>query len=117
MPRVKKSVASRNRRKVILNLAKGARGMRGNTYKLAKETVERGWKYAYRDRRAKKRKFRELWILRINAAARLCGLSYSRFMSGLNKGGVILNRKVLAELAVNDMPAFERLVAVAKENA
>ncbi|OGS35497.1 MAG: 50S ribosomal protein L20 [Elusimicrobia bacterium RIFOXYB2_FULL_49_7] len=117
MPRVKKSVPSRARRKEILKLAKGARGMRGSTFKLAKETVERGWKYAYRDRRSKKREFRALWILRINAAAHQFGLNYGRFISGLKKAGVILNRKVLANLAVTDAAAFEQLAVVAKEKA
>ncbi len=116
MPRVKKSVASRARRKRMIQNAKGVRGMRNNTFKLAKETVERGLRFAYRDRRAKKRSFRELWIVRINAACRLFGLSYGRFIGGLNKAGILLNRKILADLAVTDQKAFERLAAIAKEN-
>ena len=116
MPRVKKSVASRARRKKIIRSAKGYQGMRRNTFKLAKEAVERGWKYAYRDRRGKKRDFRSLWITRINAAARLCGQSYGRFINGLKKAGIELNRKILADLAVTDQKAFEQLAAVAKEN-
>lgn len=116
MPRVKKSVASRARRKRMLNRAKGVRGMRNNTFKLAKETVERGLRFAYRDRRAKKRSFRELWIIRINAACRLFDISYGRFMGGLKKAGILLNRKVLADLAVTDQKAFESLAAIAKQN-
>lgn len=116
MPRAKKSVPSRARRKRMLKRAKGIRGMRGNTFKLAKETVQRGWKFAYRDRRRKKRDFRSLWILRINAASRLFGLSYARFVGGLKKAGIQLNRKILAELAVNDMAAFEQLAALAKQS-
>jgi large subunit ribosomal protein L20 len=90
--------------------------MRNNTFKLAKETVQRGWKFAYRDRRRKKRDFRSLWILRINAASRLFGLSYTRFLGGLKKAGIRLNRKILAELAVNDMAAFEQLAVLAKQS-
>jgi large subunit ribosomal protein L20 len=116
MPRVRKSVASRSRRKRMLRRTKGVQGMRNNTFKLAKETVERGLRFAYRDRRAKKRSFRELWIIRINAGARLFGLSYGRFISGLKKAGILLNRKILADLAVTDQKAFERLAAIAKEN-
>ena len=116
MPRVKKSVASRARRKRMIQNAKGVRGMRNNTFKLAKETVERGLRFAYRDRRAKKRSFRELWIVRINAACRLFDLSYGRFIGGLNKAGILLNRKILADLAVTDQKAFERLATIAKEN-
>ena len=116
MPRAKKSVPSRARRKRMLKRARGFRGMRNNTFKLAKETVQRGWKFAYRDRRRKKRDFRSLWILRINAASRLFGLSYARFLSGLKKAGIRLNRKILAELAVNDMAAFEQLAALAKQS-
>jgi large subunit ribosomal protein L20 len=116
MPRVNKSVASRARRKRILKKAKGYQGMRKNTYKLAKEAVERGLRYAYRDRKNKKRNFRSLWIVRINAAARLCDLTYGRFMSGLKKAGINLNRRILAELAVTDQSAFKQLASVAKEN-
>ncbi|MBC7358141.1 MAG: 50S ribosomal protein L20 [Desulfacinum sp.] len=117
MPRVKKAVKSRQRRKKILNMAKGYRGGRGRLLRTAKETVSRALVYAYRDRRAKKRNFRSLWIMRINAAARQHGLSYSAFMSGLKKANVELDRKVLAGLAVSDPQAFAQLVAVAKEAA
>ncbi len=117
MPRVKKSVASRARRKRVIDQAKGYRGYRGSKFKFAKETVERGMKFAYRDRKAKKRSFHELWNMRINAAARLFGLSYSRFMSGLKKGGIVLNRKVLADLAVSDIKTFEQLAVAAKSAA
>ena len=117
MPRVKKSVASRARRKRVIDQAKGYRGFRGNKFKFAKETLERGMKFAYKDRKAKKRSFRELWSMRINAATRMFGLSYSRFIDGLNKGGIILNRKVLAELAVSDIKTFEQLVVAAKAAA
>ncbi|MBL8027939.1 MAG: 50S ribosomal protein L20 [Fibrobacteres bacterium] len=117
MPRVKKSVASRARRKRVLDQAKGYRGFRNNKFKFAKETLERGMKFAYKDRKAKKRSFRELWNMRINAAARMFGLSYSRFMDGLKKGGILLNRKVLADLAVSDLKAFEQLALAAKTAA
>ena len=96
--------------------AKGARGGRSKLYKSAKENVERGLRYAYRDRRQKKRDFRRLWIVRINAAARTHDLSYSRFMSGLKKAGVEINRKVLADLAVRDPAAFGELAEVAKKS-
>ncbi|OGJ86600.1 MAG: 50S ribosomal protein L20 [Candidatus Raymondbacteria bacterium RifOxyA12_full_50_37] len=116
MPRVKKSVPSRARRKKIIKKAKGYYGMRKNTFKLAKEAVERAMRYSYRDRRRRKRDFRSLWIVRINAAAKLFGLSYSRFISGLQKAGISLNRKVLADLAVSDKKAFEQLAALVKQN-
>lgn len=117
MPRVKKAVKSRQRRKKILKAAKGYRGGRGKLLRTANETVARALQNAYRDRRAKKRDFRRLWIQRINAAARQHGLSYSRFMNGLQKANVTLDRKVLAGLAVQDPEAFARLVDVAKEAA
>ena len=101
MPRVKRGVAARKRKNRILKQAKGYRGGRGNLLKSAREAVERGWKYAYRDRKQRKRQFRALWIARINAAARENGLSYSRFMNGLKQAGVEVDRKVLAELAKN----------------
>ncbi|MFH0919542.1 MAG: 50S ribosomal protein L20 [Fibrobacterota bacterium] len=116
MPRVKKSVASRARRKSMIKKAKGYRGNRSVTFVMAKEAVERALRYAYRDRRVKKREFRELWIVRINAAARLVGLTYGRFISGLKKAGVDLDRKVLADMAVNDAKAFGQLAALAKEH-
>jgi large subunit ribosomal protein L20 len=116
MPRVKTTVARLKRRNKILRAAKGARGGRSTLYKTAKETVERALRYAYRDRRAKKRDFRRLWIVRINAAARLHDLSYNQFMAGLKRAGVEVNRKVLAELAVSDPAAFGELAAVAKKS-
>lgn len=116
MPRVRSNVARLKRKKKIMRAAKGARGGRSKLYKSAKENVERGLRYAYRDRRQKKRDFRRLWIVRINAAARLHDLSYSRFMSGLKKAGVEINRKVLADLAVRDPAAFGELAEVAKKS-
>jgi large subunit ribosomal protein L20 len=115
MPRVKKSVASRQRRKKILNSAKGYRGGRSRLLRSASETVDRALKFAYRDRRARKRSFRSLWIMRINAAVRQHGLSYSRFMNGLKQADVELDRKVLAGIAVNDAEAFARLVEIARQ--
>jgi large subunit ribosomal protein L20 len=117
MPRVKKAVKSRQRRKKILDMAKGYRGGRGKLLRTAAETVDRALKFAYRDRKVRKRTFRSLWIIRINAAARLHELSYSRFMNGLKKANVILDRKVLASLAVTDPQAFARLAQIAKEAA
>ena len=117
MPRVKKAVKSRQRRKKILDMAKGYRGGRGKLLRTAAETVDRALKFAYRDRKVRKRTFRSLWIMRINAAARLHELSYSRFMNGLKKANVILDRKVLASLAVTDPQAFARLAQIAKEAA
>jgi large subunit ribosomal protein L20 len=114
MPRVKNGVAHHARKKKYMEAAKGARGGRSKLYKAAKETVERGMRYAYRDRRKRKSEFRALWITRINAAARLHGLSYNRLMSGLRKAGVEINRKVLADLAVRDADAFSRIAEVAK---
>ena len=116
MPRVRGNVARLKRKKKIMREAKGARGGRSKLYKSAKENVERGLRYAYRDRRLKKRDFRRLWIVRINAAARTHDLSYSRFMSGLKKAGVEINRKVLADLAVRDPAAFGELAEVAKKS-
>ncbi len=117
MPRVKKAVKSRERRKKILSMAKGYRGGRGKLFRTATETVDRALKFAYRDRKVRKRSFHSLWIMRINAAARLHDLSYSRFMNGLKKANVILDRKVLASLAVTDPQAFARLAQIAKEAA
>jgi large subunit ribosomal protein L20 len=116
MPRVRSNVARLKRKKKIMNAAKGGVGGRSKLYKTAKENVERGLRYAYRDRRRRKRDFRKLWIVRINAAARLHDLSYSRFMSGLRKAGVEINRKVLADLAVRDPAAFGELAEVAKQS-
>jgi large subunit ribosomal protein L20 len=106
MPRVKSNVARLKRKKQIMKAAKGAFGGRSKLWKAAKETVERGWVYAYRDRKAKKRDFRRLWIVRINAAARLNGMSYSTFIQGVQAAGVEVDRKILADLAVKDAAAF-----------
>ena len=114
MPRVKSNVAHHARKKKYRAAAKGARGGRSKLYKAAKETVERAMRYAYRDRRKRKSEFRALWITRINAAARLNDLSYSRLMAGLKKAGVEINRKMLAELAVSDADAFARFAELAK---
>jgi len=110
MPRSVNAVASRRRRKKILKMAKGYFGARSNVYTVAKNAVEKALSYAYRDRRNKKRVFRRLWIARINAGARQHGLSYSKFINLLNKGGVNLNRKVLADLAMNHPDAFKAIV-------
>ena len=114
MPRVKNGVAHHARKRQIMEAAKGARGGRSKLYKAAKETVERGMRYAYRDRRKKKGEFRALWITRINAAARLHGLSSRRLMAGLKTAGVEVNRKVLADLAVRDAEAFGKIAELAK---
>lgn len=110
MPRSVNSVASRAKRKRVLKLAKGFFGRKKNVWTVAKNAVEKGLVYAYRDRKAKKRDFRALWIQRINAGARLHGMSYSQFMGKLNKAGIELNRKVLADLASNHPEAFEAVV-------
>ena len=110
MPRSVNSVASRNRRKKILKLTKGNFLGRGNVWTVAKNTFEKGQQYAYRDRRTKKRNFRALWIQRINAAVRQYDMSYSEFMGKINKKGILLNRKVLADLAMNHPQAFEAVV-------
>jgi large subunit ribosomal protein L20 len=117
MPRVKKAVKSRERRKKVLAAAKGYRGGRGTLIRTATETVDRALKFAYRDRRVKKREFRSLWIMRINAAARAHDLSYSRFMNGLKKANVTLDRKSLANLAATNPEAFAELAKIAKEAA
>ena len=109
MPRSKNAVASRARRKRILKQAKGFYGKRKNVYTVAKNIVEKGLTYAYRDRRAKKREFRALWIMRINAACREQGVSYSQFMGKLNASTLEINRKVLADLAVHDTAAFKAI--------
>ncbi|MCK9259669.1 MAG: 50S ribosomal protein L20 [Azoarcus sp.] len=114
MPRVKRGVTARARHKKVLVQAKGYRGRRKNVYRVAKQAVMKAGQYAYRDRRQRKRQFRALWIVRINAAARECGLTYSVFMNGLKKAAVEVDRKVLADLAVFDKPAFAALVAQAK---
>ncbi|HSE90116.1 MAG TPA: 50S ribosomal protein L20 [Candidatus Binatia bacterium] len=116
MPRAKGGSKSRQRRKKIMKLAKGYVGGRGRLYRSARETVERSLAFAYRDRRVKKRTFRGLWITRIGAAARLSGLSYSQLIKGLKQARVELDRKMLAELAVADLPAFGQLVQTAKSH-
>lgn len=114
MPRSVNAVASRRRRKKVLNLAKGYYGSRSKVFTVAKNTVEKGLQYAYRDRKNKKRTFRGLWIQRINAAARLEGMSYSKLMGALHKAGIEMNRKVLADLAMNHPEAFKAIVTKAK---
>ena len=114
MPRVKRGVTAHARHKKVLDQAKGYRGRRSTVYRIAKEAVMRAGQYAYRDRRNRKRVFRALWITRINAAAREHGLTYSAFMNGLLKAEIELDRKVLAELAVNDKPAFSAIVEQVK---
>ena len=114
MPRVKRGVTARARHKKVLELAKGFRGRRGNVFKIAKEAVMKAGQYAYRDRRNKKRDFRALWIVRINAAVRELGMSYSTFINGLKKAEIDIDRKVLADLAVHDRPAFNKIAEQAK---
>ncbi len=114
MPRSVNAVASRARRKKVLKLAKGNFGSRGNVWTVAKNTVEKGLTYAYRDRKGKKRQFRSLWIQRINAAARMYGMTYSEFMGKVSAKGISLNRKVLADLAMNNPKAFEKVVKTVK---
>ena len=114
MSRVKRGVTARARHKKVLALAKGFRGRRGNVYRIAKQAVMKAGQYAYRDRRTKKRVFRQLWIARINAAARANGLTYSQFINGLNKAEITLDRKVLADIAVHDAAAFASIVTQVK---
>lgn len=114
MTRVKRGVVARARHKKVLALAKGYRGRRGNVYRVAKEAVMKAGQYAYRDRRQRKRQFRSLWIVRINAACRELGLPYSRFINGLLKANVTVDRKVLSALAITDKPAFAKFVEIAK---
>jgi large subunit ribosomal protein L20 len=110
MPRVKRGVTARARHKKILALAKGFRGRRKNVYRIAKEAVMKAGQYAYRDRRNRKRVFRRLWIARINAASRSLGLTYSKFMAGIKKASIEVDRKMLADMAVNDPAAFGSIV-------
>lgn len=117
MSRVKGGVKTRRRHKKVLKQAKGYVGGRGNLYKTARETVDRAGVFAYRDRKRRKREFRRLWIVRIGAAAKAAGISYSRFMDGLKKQGVALDRKALADLAANEPEAFTRLVERVKSAA
>jgi large subunit ribosomal protein L20 len=114
MPRVKSNVVRLKRKKQVMKAARGAFGARSKLWRPAKETVERGWRYAYRDRRNRKRDFRRLWITRINAAARMNEMSYSVFMNGLHKAGIEIDRKVLADLAVHDEQAFAALANAAR---
>jgi large subunit ribosomal protein L20 len=114
MPRAKGGPKTRARRKRVLNLAEGYWGAKSKLFRSATEAVDRALKYAYRDRKARKRDFRRLWIARINAAARLNGVTYSRFMAGLAKTGVTIDRKILADLAVSDPAGFTKLVETAK---
>ena len=114
MPRVKRSVHARKKRRKVLGEAKGYWGLKNSNYRYAKEQVERSLAYAYRDRKARKRTFRRLWITRINAAARLHGLSYNQFVNGCTKAGIELDRKVLADLAVSDPDAFGAIAERAK---
>jgi large subunit ribosomal protein L20 len=116
MPRVKGGTVTRKRRKRVLKLAKGYYGSKHILFKVAKQQVMKSFNYAFRDRRQKKRDFRKLWITRINAAARINGLSYSRLMHGLKEAGIEVNRKMLADLAVNDANAFAELATAAKNS-
>ncbi|HED15039.1 MAG TPA: 50S ribosomal protein L20 [Gammaproteobacteria bacterium] len=114
MPRVKRGVTARARHKKVLALAKGYRGARSRVFRVAKQAVDKAGQYAYRDRRQRKRQFRQLWIVRINAAARDSGMSYSRMIDGLHKAAIEVDRKVLADLAVHDKSAFATLAEKAK---
>ena len=114
MPRSVNAVASRARRKKVLKLAKGNFGSRGNVWTVAKNTVEKGLQFAYTHRREKKRNYRSLWIVRINAAVRMHGMTYSEFIGKMNTKGIALNRKVLADLALNEPKAFEAIVNAVK---
>ena len=116
MPRVKRSVQARKKRRKVLEQAKGYWGLKHSSYRQAKEQVEHSLAYAYRDRKNRKREFRRLWILRINAAARQNGLSYNQFIAGCRKAEIGLDRKVLADLAVREPAAFEQLASAAKAN-
>lgn len=114
MARVKRSVHARKKRRKILKLAKGYFGARSRLYRVATEAVERAMKFAYRDRKVRKRDFRKLWIARINAAARMNDMTYSAFINGIKKAGIGMDRKILADLAVNDPQAFSHIVGIAK---
>ena len=115
MARIKRSIHARKKRRTVLSRAKGYYGAKSRQYRPAKEQVQHSLQYQYRDRRNKKREIRRLWITRINAAARINGMSYSTFMNGLKKAGIALDRKVLADMAVNDAPAFAALTELAKK--
>lgn len=114
MPRAASGPVTTRRHKRLLDHAKGNRGARSKLYRRAKETVERGWKFSYRDRKVRQRNFRQLWIIRINAAVRLHGLSYSKFMAGLKLAQVALDRKSLADVAMHDPEAFAQVVSLVK---
>ena len=116
MPRVKRGMRARRRRKKVLKQAKGYQGGRSTLFRTAKEAVERALNYAYRDRRVRKRDFRSLWISRVNAATRLNDLTYSQFINGLKKANVDIDRKMLADLAISDPQAFSKIATIAKEN-
>lgn len=116
MPRAASGPVTSRRHKRLLYHAKGNRGARGKLFRRARETVERGWKFAYHDRKVRQRNFRQLWIVRINAAARLHGLSYSKFMAGLKETQITLDRKALADVAVHDPAAFAQVVLLVKEH-
>ncbi|MGI6225794.1 MAG: 50S ribosomal protein L20 [Peptococcales bacterium] len=116
MARIKRGVTARRRHKKVLKLAKGYRGARSKIFRVANQAVMKALRYSYEHRRLRKRDFRKLWIARINAAARLNGMSYNRFINGLKKAGIEINRKMLAELAVNDAKAFSELVNLAKNS-
>jgi len=116
MPRVKRGVTARARHKKVLKQAKGYYGARSRVYRVAKQAVIKAGQYAYRDRKQKKRQFRALWIVRINAAARLSGMSYSRFINGLTKANVKIDRKVLADIAVRDINGFAKIAEIAKQH-
>lgn len=117
MPRVKRGVTARRKHKKLLAQAAGFRGRRNNTYRAAKQAVMRAGQYAYRDRKRRKRDFRGLWIVRINAAARQCGMTYSQFMGGLRRAGIALNRKSLADIAAGGEISFKELAALAQKHA
>ena len=117
MPRVKRGVVARRKHKKVLARAAGFRGRRNNVYRVAKQAVMRAEQYAYRDRKRRKRDFRSLWIVRINAAARQCGMTYSQFMGGLRRAGIALNRKSLADIAFTGEISFKELVALAQKHA
>ena len=114
MPRAKRGVKARRRRNKIMKAAKGFRGARRRLFRQATMTVKRGWRYATRDRKNRKREFRALWIVRINAAARACGTTYGRFINWLKKSNVEIDRKVLADMAVHDMAGFQKIVDTVK---
>jgi len=117
MPRIKRGVTARKKRRTVLTKAKGYYGAKSRSYRAAKEQVQHSQQYVYRDRRNKKREIRRLWITRINAGARLNGMSYSTFMHGLKQAGILLDRKVLSDMAINDGAAFAKLAELAKQAA